>query len=365
MKMTSGFEVSVGGLTSNLKGMGLASLDNDEFCDFVLRVEKEDEVKYAYDGGGVPSSSLIYAVPVKEKAEELAEEEQGENVVVNLLMQLQAFQDGGNTIIRNSEMVKNQIIKQLRVEGEKLSSASVRNQIINAGNAAIKGKLSDDDYKKVISLVNQTVKKKNISNRYVNNQFVNNLNIARNENISNTVIQKNLYSLFKEDHNLFKNIFNNAGDTNLKYKEIVNNYLLKDRSFAEELSKRVKLNTTFTKVANETQDTKEDVNVVRTKNISVLNNENLINQVTEVSKIQPKKLSDQILNKTVATTENILRRKELVNVQKEIKEEQVDIVDTTNISINKDIINRIEEISKEQNSNLTTEILNKKLNITE
>lgn len=148
------FEPSVGNLRTNLLGMRLSVIDNDDFCRSVKKEEDEAEFN-PYTKVG---ASLIYVVPsVKDEDEE---QNSSANIVINLLMQLKAFQDKQNTIFRNSNLLKQNIVKQLNAESYNLTSSGIKKQIEKITRDYKNNILRDEEINKAVKIINGSLKKK-------------------------------------------------------------------------------------------------------------------------------------------------------------------------------------------------------------
>lgn len=149
------FEPSVGNLRTNLLGMRLSVIDNDDFCRSVKKEEDEAEFNPYAKNVGV---ALVYVVPsVKDEDEE---QNSSANIVINLLMQLKAFQDKQNTIFRNSNLLKQNIVKQLNAEIYNLTSSEIKKQVEKITRDYKNNLLRDEDINKAVKIIDGSLKKK-------------------------------------------------------------------------------------------------------------------------------------------------------------------------------------------------------------
>lgn len=149
------FEPSIGNLRTNLLGMHLSVMGNDDFCRSVKKEEDGTEFN-PYDKN--VGSSLIYVVPAVKNEDE--EQNSSANVIINLLMQLKAFQDKQNVIFRNSNLLKQNIIKQLHVESYNLTSSNLKKQIEKITRDCQNNLLRDDEINKAVNIISGSLKKK-------------------------------------------------------------------------------------------------------------------------------------------------------------------------------------------------------------
>lgn len=146
------FEPIIGGLHTSILGNKLSVVDNDKFCKSIKGEDNEFEFN-PYD----KRNSLIYVVPGPNDTKD-EQENSSANIVVNLLMQLKAFQQNDN-IFRNTELLKQQIIKQLKLETNNLSSSRVKNQIKLLTKNYENNLLKSEDINKTVNYINTGLKK--------------------------------------------------------------------------------------------------------------------------------------------------------------------------------------------------------------
>lgn len=146
------FEPIIGSLHTNLLGDKLSVVDNDKFCKDVKGEDNQSEFN-PYN----KMNSLVYVVPGPNDAED-EQNSSSANVVVNLLMQLKAFQQNNN-ILRNTELLKQQIIKQLKIETNNISSTKVKDQIKLITKNYENNLLKNEDINKTVNYINAGLKK--------------------------------------------------------------------------------------------------------------------------------------------------------------------------------------------------------------
>ncbi len=149
------FEPLAGNLHSNLLGMHLSTIDNSTFCEMFFRGESSP-----YDNQyGTP---LIYVVPVTGENENTGDfnNQDGNSTVINLLMQLKAVQDESNNMFQNNNLVKNNIIKQIKAQGNNINLSNFKNQINQISKVVNNKNIDKREFNKAVDVAINTIKKK-------------------------------------------------------------------------------------------------------------------------------------------------------------------------------------------------------------
>ena len=149
------FEPTIGNIQTSLLGGKLSVIGNDDFCQSVKK--EDDGTGFDPYGYGNKGTTLIYVVPSSNEQDE--DQNSSSNVVINLLMQLKAFQSEQNTIFRDTNLLKQQIVKQLNFETINLSSYELKNQIKKITQDSQNHLLKEDEINKAVNLVRKGLKK--------------------------------------------------------------------------------------------------------------------------------------------------------------------------------------------------------------
>lgn len=216
----------------SILGGSMSSFNNMDFCSKILEKSQDKSDAFGFYNG----ASLIYMS--KGEQEEEAEGKES-NVIVNLLMQMQAAQNDKN-IINNKVVLKNQIVRYLEKELMFGNHGLSKTQIQNIKNAV--NNYSEKNLSNVINSISKTVKKKIEQNRnsynkdsiYIQNNFDNTKLSVENlvqkydilNAVSNTRILKNInLNDSQKDNNSVTNsiLINNK----IQYDSFVNKILNK------------------------------------------------------------------------------------------------------------------------------------------